>query len=127
MDHFYSRSFEITCNHRHTITRSLAVHSHRDIPDWWPGDRQSYLPYQEHLAPPTNGTTHAPGHASDLTDREVQVLYWVASGKTDPEIGRLMDISEFTVKNHMKHIFKKLDVVARAQAVDKYNAFLVND
>lgn len=87
----------------------------------------TYLPYQEHLAPPTDGTTPVPGHASDLTDHEVQVLYWVALGKTDPEIGRLMDISEFTVKNHMKHIFKKLDVVARAQAVDKYNAFLVND
>ena len=46
-------------------------------------------------------------------------MRWVALGKTNPEIGMILDISEFTVKNHMKSIFTKLDVTNRAQAVAK--------
>lgn len=86
-----------------------------------------HLPHQEHFAPPTEGATEpAPAPDHDLTEREVQVLYWVTLGKTNPEIGRILEISEFTVKNHMQRIFKKLDVFNRAQAVGKYNAILSN-
>jgi DNA-binding CsgD family transcriptional regulator len=44
---------------------------------------------------------------------------WVCSGKTNVEIGLILDISSFTVKNHLQRIFKKLDVVNRSQAVAK--------
>ena len=44
---------------------------------------------------------------------------WVALGKTNPEIGCILHISEFTVKNHLKSIFGKLDVTNRAQAAAK--------
>jgi transcriptional regulator EpsA len=54
-----------------------------------------------------------------LSDRERQIMAWVAMGKTNPEIGCILHISEFTVKNHMKSIFSKLDVSNRAQAVAK--------
>jgi transcriptional regulator EpsA len=54
-----------------------------------------------------------------LSERERQIMVWVAMGKTNPEIGMILDISEFTVKNHMKSIFSKLDVSNRAQAVAK--------
>ena len=54
-----------------------------------------------------------------LTDREREIMVWVAMGKTNPEIGCILHISEFTVKNHMKSIFSKLDVTNRAQAVSK--------
>jgi DNA-binding CsgD family transcriptional regulator len=56
---------------------------------------------------------------SHLSDRERQIMTWVAMGKTNPEIGCILSISEFTVKNHMKSIFGKLDVTNRAQAVAK--------
>jgi transcriptional regulator EpsA len=56
----------------------------------------------------------------DLSEREVQIIDWVAMGKTNPEIGSILEISEFTVKNHLKRIFKKLDVYNRAQAVSKF-------
>ncbi len=56
---------------------------------------------------------------SQLSDRERQIMTWVAMGKTNPEIGCILSISEFTVKNHMKSIFGKLDVTNRAQAVAK--------
>ena len=54
-----------------------------------------------------------------LSERERQIMAWVAMGKTNPEIGMILAISEFTVKNHMKSIFSKLDVSNRAQAVAK--------
>jgi transcriptional regulator EpsA len=54
-----------------------------------------------------------------LSERERQIMVWVAMGKTNPEIGCILRISEFTVKNHMKSIFGKLDVTNRAQAVAK--------
>lgn len=55
-----------------------------------------------------------------LTERECEVLHWVARGKTNPEIAMILDISAFTVKNHMQRVFKKLDVTNRAQAVSKH-------
>lgn len=54
-----------------------------------------------------------------LSERELEVLQWVTAGKTNPEIGLILDLSEFTIKNHLKRIFKKLDVINRAQAVGK--------
>lgn len=56
---------------------------------------------------------------AQLSERERQIMVWVAMGKTNPEIGCILHISEFTVKNHMKSIFSKLDVSNRAQAVAK--------
>lgn len=55
----------------------------------------------------------------DLSEREVEIMRWVCNGKTNPEIGSILDISAFTVKNHLQRIFRKLDVINRAQAVSK--------
>jgi len=52
-----------------------------------------------------------------LSQREVEVMDWVGRGKTNLEIGMILDISAFTVKNHLRRIFRKLDVINRAQAV----------
>lgn len=54
-----------------------------------------------------------------ITERELQILRWVGSGKSNSEIGSILDISVMTVKNHMKKIFKKLNVRNRAQAVSQ--------
>jgi len=54
-----------------------------------------------------------------LSDRESEIMGWVCSGKTNAEIGNLLNISTFTVKNHLKRIFNKLDVVNRSQSVAK--------
>jgi transcriptional regulator EpsA len=62
----------------------------------------------------------------DLTKREIQILFWVALGKTNPEIGKILFISGHTVKNHMQRVFKKLNVVNRAQAVGSYKALVNN-
>lgn len=55
-----------------------------------------------------------------LTEREAEILKWVGSGKTNYEIGMILSISPFTVKNHLQRIFRKIDVSNRAQAVHKF-------
>ncbi len=55
-----------------------------------------------------------------LSLRETEIMGWVKQGKTNAEIGIILDISPFTVKNHLQRIFKKLDVLNRAQAVSSY-------
>jgi two-component system NarL family response regulator len=52
----------------------------------------------------------------DLTDREITVLKLVAEGKTNKEIANALDLSEKTVKNHVRNIFHKLHVYDRTQA-----------
>lgn len=52
-----------------------------------------------------------------LTLREQEVLEYVARGKNNREIARLLYISEKTVKNHLTNIFRKLEVDDRTQAV----------
>ncbi len=54
-----------------------------------------------------------------LTPREREIMSWVGAGKTNEVIGVILNISPFTVKNHLKRIFQKLEVTNRAQAVSK--------
>ncbi|MEY4882693.1 MAG: transcriptional regulator EpsA [Pseudomonadota bacterium] len=56
-----------------------------------------------------------------LSEREAEIMKWVAMGKTNSEIGSILNVSSFTVKNHMQRIFKKLDVFNRAQAVSTFS------
>ena len=51
-----------------------------------------------------------------LTDRELQVLTLVASGKTNRAIAAKLAISEKTVARHISNIFNKLDLSSRAAA-----------
>jgi len=52
-----------------------------------------------------------------LSQREVDVLTWVARGASNKEIAHTLHISEATVKSHLLHIFSKLGVSDRTQAV----------
>jgi transcriptional regulator EpsA len=61
-----------------------------------------------------------------LSGREVEIMEWVCHGKTNGEIGTILNISPFTVKNHLQRIFKKLNVFNRSQAVSKFTSSLTN-
>ncbi len=69
------------------------------------------------ITPPFNGS---PPYASPLTEplsqRELEVLQWLAFGASNREIGRHLYITEGTVKTHVYHIFGKLNVRNRTQA-----------
>lgn len=56
---------------------------------------------------------------SELSPREAEIMEWVRIGKTNFEIATILNISAFTVKNHLQRIFKKLDTSNRAHAVAK--------
>lgn len=68
-----------------------------------------------------HGHWHVTAREADLSDREAEILNWVAKGKTNVEIALILNISAFTVKNHMQRVFRKLDVTNRAQAVSKFS------
>lgn len=51
-----------------------------------------------------------------LSEREIEVLRLTAKGTSNSEIGKQLFISEGTVKNHMTHILRKLQVEDRTQA-----------
>jgi DNA-binding CsgD family transcriptional regulator len=52
-----------------------------------------------------------------LTPREADCMRWVLKGKSDTDIGLILEISHTTVKFHIERVKKKLDVKTRTQAV----------
>jgi two-component system NarL family response regulator len=53
----------------------------------------------------------------ELSPRELQILRQMAIGKSNKEIGQVLYISEYTVKNHVKSILKKLNAMGRTEAI----------
>ena len=53
----------------------------------------------------------------ELSPREIEVLHWVAAGKSNKEIGSQLFITEGTVKTHVKNLLEKLAVVGRTAAI----------
>ncbi|MEK8032500.1 helix-turn-helix domain-containing protein [Ideonella sp. DXS29W] len=77
---------------------------------------QRIEPESAHPSEASSASCGASGiHA--LTAREKEVLYWTAQGKGCWETGHIVGISERTVKFHLQNIYRKLNVVNRAQAV----------
>jgi DNA-binding CsgD family transcriptional regulator len=52
-----------------------------------------------------------------LTEREGQVLHWLAEGKSNPEIAVILGASPRTVGKHVEHVFSKLGVESRTAAL----------
>ncbi len=65
------------------------------------------------------GAVEQPTGASLLTSREREILKWIHLGKSNIEIGTILEISPLTVKNHVQKILRKLNVQNRTQAVVK--------
>jgi hypothetical protein len=52
-----------------------------------------------------------------LSQREAEVLFWVAQDKSNTEISKVLSCSEGTVRKHLENIYKKLGVQTRLGAV----------
>ena len=53
----------------------------------------------------------------ELSERELQVLQYIANGRSNKEIGQILYISEDTVKGHVRSILTKLDAMGRTEAI----------
>lgn len=54
-----------------------------------------------------------------LTAREIRVLELLAEGDSNREIAKRLFVSTSTIKSHLVHLYQKLDVSRRTQAVQK--------
>jgi DNA-binding NarL/FixJ family response regulator len=79
---------------------------HRSQPSLAPDALRSLL--HTLLAPPELGY--------DLTEREREVLNWIAKGYTNRQIAHALFISYSTVKNHVSKVLSKLEVSNRVEA-----------
>jgi DNA-binding NarL/FixJ family response regulator len=75
------------------------------------------LPVLENSAPVIQPEA---GDPAILTRREKEILEWLAQGKIYKEIGKELFISAETVRKHVYHIYEKLHVNNRVEAVNKY-------
>lgn len=56
-----------------------------------------------------------------LTERETEVLRYLARGRTNTYIAEELSISPTTVRGHIRHIYTKLDVHKRQELIDLFN------
>ena len=54
-----------------------------------------------------------------LTQREAEVLVWIAKGKTNREIAQILDLSPRTINKHLEQVFKKVGVENRTSAASR--------
>ena len=59
----------------------------------------------------------------DLTLRQQQLVTLVAKGLTNKEIASQLNLSEFTVRNHIHRILKQVDAGSRSEAVETIRAY----
>src|SRR6202008_1607240 len=70
------------------------------------------------LLPPSIASKLAESMAHpELSERELQVLQYMANGRSNKEIGQVLYISENTVKAHVKSILAKLDAMGRTEEI----------
>ncbi len=79
-----------------------------------------YAGYYLHMALLRTAPKSAPQTdrcVKELSSREVTILNWMKNGKTNWEIGKILGVSERTIRFHIESIFSKLEVTSRSQAV----------
>lgn len=63
--------------------------------------------------------------AFGLTEREAEICFWIAQGKSNGDIGTLLGISPLTAKKHSENIYRKLGAPGRIEAVKRVLARLM--
>lgn len=66
--------------------------------------------------PPPPGNREEPA-TRPLTEREIEILRLIAKGLSNNEAARVLGLSRATVRTHLEHIYQKLEVTNRVEAV----------
>lgn len=66
---------------------------------------------------PASGRTAGEGIVHVLTDRELEILQIIAKGLSNNEAAKVLGLSKATIRTHLEHIYEKLDVTNRVEAV----------
>ncbi len=102
---------------------AAAIHSvHKGYTHFGPGILEKMLiatPVSQPVAP-----KKPPSEMAELTTREREVLQLIATGFSNREIAQKLFLSEGTVRNHITHIFNRLNLRDRTQAAILANSFL---
>ncbi len=72
--------------------------------------------YRDATAGPAAAPAAPASRIAQLSPREQDILRGIARGASNKEIGRALGIAETTVKIHVQHVLRKLDVASRVQA-----------
>ncbi|HEX8310878.1 MAG TPA: response regulator transcription factor [Chthoniobacteraceae bacterium] len=72
---------------------------------------------RERAATKPDFSSPAPLRTLGLTEREAEVLLWVAQGKSSPDIAGILGISDATAKKHVCNILEKLGLESRSAAM----------
>ena len=65
---------------------------------------------------PTSSEQSEPPH-KPLSDRESEILQLIAKGVSNSEAAKLLNLSKATIRTHLEHIYRKLEVTNRVEAV----------
>jgi DNA-binding NarL/FixJ family response regulator len=79
----------------------------------------------QHVASEYRLKKNGAGLATDknsLTHRQLQLMHLVAQGLTNKEIAASLNLSEFTVKNHIRRVMRQMEAESRHEAVDLIRA-----
>ncbi|MFA5120738.1 response regulator transcription factor [Zavarzinia sp.] len=71
--------------------------------------------------PPPGPAAAAEGTLPELTARQREILDLLARDLSNKEIGRLLSLSHFTVRNHISQLLRLLGVPTRRAAIEKLN------
>lgn len=85
---------------------------------WWVGDYEAILDeVNDFMSEPSATSTSLPPIIESLTEREMDVLRLIAAGYTNQQIADELILTLGTVKTYTSHIYGKLNVENRTQAI----------
>src|SRR6185503_15961454 len=83
------------------------------LPDATDVDRSEILVLMEEISRPSQPLLRSAKKRFTFTDREVSVVQHLLKGMTNKEIANEMDVTEQTVKEHIKNVMKKTNTLTR--------------
>ncbi|HVI22054.1 MAG TPA: response regulator transcription factor [Myxococcales bacterium] len=79
--------------------------------------RHFHVPEDPKAPPPASPKLAEEPPTRPLTEREIEILRLIAKALSDNEAAHVPDLSRATVRTHLEHIYQKLDVTNRVEAI----------